>query len=285
MARNDGKRSFVMYQSWHPAIRKMTNEQAGIFIKAVYAFKDSGDIGISTGEQTVDCLLEIVKATMAEDAEKYANVCQRRRDAATERWSKSSSNGLKNIQMDANASKRRQMDYDTESDSESESVSESDSESDSSREHINKKRVCRTNKFVHPTLEQVREYCNERGNSIDPQRFIDYYESNGWKVGKNPMKDWKAAVRTWEQREAAPKKADNEAEIRQYYQQAKQLYPTDTGKDEGWETFRKKSKGDPKIARRIANCIGEMAEQYYSGTVGLNGLDKDIEVAYEHIRG
>lgn len=140
-------------------------------------------------------------------------------------------------------------------------------------------------RFTPPALDDVAAYCAERGNSIDPQRFIDFYQSKGWKVGSAPMKDWKAAVRNWESRDAAPKKADNEAEIRQYYQQAKQLYPTDTGKDEGWETFRKKSKGDPKIARRIANCIGEMAEQYYSGDVGLNGLDKDIEVAYEHIRG
>jgi hypothetical protein len=143
----------------------------------------------------------------------------------------------------------------------------------------------RGTRFASPALDDVAAYCAERGNSIDPQRFIDFYQSKEWKVGSAPMKDWKAAVRNWESRDAAPKKADNEAEIRQFYQQAKQLYPTETGRDEGWETFRKKSKGDPKIARRIANCIGEMAEQYYSGTVGLNGLDKDIEVAYEHIRG
>lgn len=151
--------------------------------------------------------------------------------------------------------------------------------------NVKEKEIKRKSAFAPPTIDDVRSYCFERGNAVDPQRFIDYYESNGWKVGRNPMKDWKAAVRTWEQREAAPKKADNEAEIRQFYQQTKQLYPTDTGRDEGWETFRKKSKGDPKIARRIANCIGEMVEQYYAGTVGLNGLDKDIEVAYEHIRG
>ena len=54
-------------------------------------------------------------------------------------------------------------------------------------------------RFVPPTVDQVKEYCLERGNTVDPQRFVDYYQSNGWKVGKNPMKDWKAAVRTWEQ--------------------------------------------------------------------------------------
>ena len=54
----------------------------------------------------------------------------------------------------------------------------------------------------HPTLDEVKAYCKERGNRVDPERFIDYYTANGWKVGKNPMKDWKAAVRTWERSES-----------------------------------------------------------------------------------
>ena len=56
-------------------------------------------------------------------------------------------------------------------------------------------------RFTPPTLEEVRGYCIERNNGIDPERFIDYYTSNGWKVGKNGMKDWRAAVRTWERSE------------------------------------------------------------------------------------
>lgn len=54
------------------------------------------------------------------------------------------------------------------------------------------------NKFSPPTVEEVRDYCRERGNNVDPERFVDYYSSNGWKVGRNSMKDWRAAVRTWE---------------------------------------------------------------------------------------
>lgn len=54
-------------------------------------------------------------------------------------------------------------------------------------------------RFVKPTVEQVAAYCRERGNSVNPQQFIDHYESNGWKVGgRAPMKDWQAAVRNWE---------------------------------------------------------------------------------------
>ena len=58
-------------------------------------------------------------------------------------------------------------------------------------------------RFVPPTVDQVSEYCLERGNYVDPQRFVDYYSSNGWMVGKNKMKDWKAAVRTWEQKDSS----------------------------------------------------------------------------------
>lgn len=60
------------------------------------------------------------------------------------------------------------------------------------------KLVEKSRKFVKPTVEQVRDYCQERQNGVNPEKFVDYYDSNGWKVGKNPMKDWKAAVRTWE---------------------------------------------------------------------------------------
>ncbi len=56
-------------------------------------------------------------------------------------------------------------------------------------------------KFVPPTVDAVRAYCLERGNSVDAEYFVSYYESNGWMVGKSRMKDWKAAVRTWEKRE------------------------------------------------------------------------------------
>lgn len=52
--------------------------------------------------------------------------------------------------------------------------------------------------FKKPTLDEVKAYCRERNNSVDPEKFYNYYESNGWKVGKNPMKNWKSAVITWE---------------------------------------------------------------------------------------
>lgn len=55
--------------------------------------------------------------------------------------------------------------------------------------------------FTPPSIDEVSAYCTERNNGIDPQHFVDFYEAKGWMVGKNKMKDWKAAVRTWEGRQ------------------------------------------------------------------------------------
>lgn len=80
------------------------------------------------------------------------------------------------------------------------------------KDSIDKNRVeSKSKAFTPPTLDEVTSYVHERNSSVDPQRFIDFYESKGWMVGKNKMKDWKAAIRTWEQRdkESAPKKNDS----------------------------------------------------------------------------
>lgn len=56
----------------------------------------------------------------------------------------------------------------------------------------------KSTRFVPPTVEEVAAYCKERGNMVDAETFVDFYSSKGWMVGKNKMKDWKSAVRTWE---------------------------------------------------------------------------------------
>lgn len=70
-------------------------------------------------------------------------------------------------------------------------------------------------RFTPPTLEEVAAYCKERNNSVDPQHFIDYYTSNGWRVGKNTMKDWRAAVRTWERNGYSSAKPANKSKTAQ----------------------------------------------------------------------
>jgi hypothetical protein len=62
-------------------------------------------------------------------------------------------------------------------------------------------------RFVPPSVDEVREYCRERMNSVDPQTFVDFYAGKDWMVGKTKMADWKACVRTWERRQAGDRKS------------------------------------------------------------------------------
>ena len=64
-------------------------------------------------------------------------------------------------------------------------------------------------RFYPPTLDEVKQYCEERKNNIDPMTFIDFYSSKGWMIGKNRMKDWKAAVRTWERKRKEQSKTES----------------------------------------------------------------------------
>lgn len=90
--------------------------------------------------------------------------------------------------------------------------------------------------FVPPTVDDVIAYCQERNNGVDAVRFVSYYESVGWKVGKNKMKDWKAAVRTWERKdgESAQQQTAGQIDIDPFYK---------PNKDELFEDWKKRVRG------------------------------------------
>jgi hypothetical protein len=94
-------------------------------------------------------------------------------------------------------SQRKQYDNDTIS---------TQSRVEKSREEKNKSKSVA---FAPPSLTEVSAYCKERGNKVDPQKWMDHYSSNGWRVGRNPMRDWRAAVRTWERSEFGVKQKSN----------------------------------------------------------------------------
>lgn len=71
----------------------------------------------------------------------------------------------------------------------------------------------KSRKFTKPSVADVAEYCRERSNRVDPQAFCDHYEAKGWVVGTSPMRDWKAAVRTWESRQREEVKQTPQAPV------------------------------------------------------------------------
>ncbi|PKM39062.1 MAG: hypothetical protein CVV04_12110 [Firmicutes bacterium HGW-Firmicutes-9] len=76
-------------------------------------------------------------------------------------------------------------------------------ENGNGKENANAFCADKSRRFTKPTVAEITEYCRERGSGVDPQRFFDFYETKGWRVGNQPMQDWQAAVRTWEGREQA----------------------------------------------------------------------------------
>lgn len=98
------------------------------------------------------------------------------------------------------------------------------------------------NIFIIPSLEEVSLYCLERKNQVKPQVFIDHYLSNGWMVGKNKMKDWKAAVRKWEQSN----------------------FGGDNGNRQGFNTNKRGYGADRELSQEVSDEADEINRKYYA---------------------
>ena len=180
------KKSCVLYDSWGELIANLPDEMAGQLIKQIitYAF----DMEQPTTENpAIWAMFSMIKTKLDEDAEKY--------QAKVDRLKNNSERNRHDIDT---ISERNQNDIGGVSESVSDSVYIYESDKDIKKEKEQKKR------FIKPTIEEVKVYCQERDNGVNPEAFIDFYESKGWKVGNQPMKDWKAAVRTWEKRSDRP---------------------------------------------------------------------------------
>jgi hypothetical protein len=187
------KNSFILYTEQKAVIDKLTDEQAGRLIKAIYAHE--------TGEEMeLDSILDLVitpfLTSLERNTEKYQKRVETNKKNIAKRWNEDdtkNTNGKNGIQNDTN------------------DTNGNDSDSDSDSDNVNDlKENTKRKVFAKPTVEEVKAYCTERKNNVDANKFIDFYESKGWLIGKNPMKDWKACVRTWEKTSnSSPPKPSN----------------------------------------------------------------------------
>ena len=114
---------------------------------------------------------------------------------------------------------------DAEADAEAEAEAEAEGEDagEGTGEGESKAAKAPRQRFVPPTVEQVAEYVKQRGSRVEPQGFIDFYASKGWKVGKTPMKDWKAACRNaehWERWDRKPVDTRNQVKTAADYEKS-----------------------------------------------------------------
>ena len=205
---------------YHDALEQwdmLSDEQAGILIKALLRYGQSGE-RIKSNDEALIMAFSFISSQIDRDHKKWETACEKRSKYMKERWERSKSTIVDYSRPIVTVT-------DTVTDTGTVTVTDTVTSNNTLKSIINKNNIesvggpnpptAPTKKFKKPTLEEVQAYCKERKSSISAEYFYDYYESNGWKVGKNPMKDWKATVRRWELREQSNSKNSQQPELKE----------------------------------------------------------------------
>lgn len=184
---SNSRKSFLLHFDSLCILDDLTDEQSGKLLKAMRDYHLGHELNL-------DPLLKIAfspfKNQFIRDDEKYQEVVERNKNNGSKggrpkkQQEPKKPSGL--LENPVGAKK-------------ADSVNDNDSDNGNDNKSDKEKPKRRVTRFTPPTVDEVKEYCLERSNMVNPQSFIDHYESNGWMRGKTKMKDWKACVRTWEQ--------------------------------------------------------------------------------------
>lgn len=170
--------SFIFYRSFYDAINQLPTEHHAALYGAIFRFSLDGNEPTLTGIEAA--MWALIKPQLQANQRKFENGSKGgrpRKPNQTETKLKPNNN-LSETKPKPNVN-------------DNVNVNDNNNENNNDNEKTQKR-------FVQPTISEVKQYCLERENKVDAERFIDHYTSNGWYVGKSKMKDWKAAVRTWE---------------------------------------------------------------------------------------
>ncbi len=181
------REGFVFYRSFYEAIKGMEDSMCASCFRALCEY------GLNGKEETSDpiaaAILTMAKPNIDKNNKRYEN------GKLGGEYGKLGGRPKKENPKEA---PNKPQENPNETPKEKETEKETDTETENSVSRGKKPRRV----FTPPSVEEVKAYCQERGNKVDAERFVDYYTANGWKVGKNSMKDWKAAVRNWEKQDA-----------------------------------------------------------------------------------
>lgn len=182
------KDSFVLFTSYSRKVQRLNMEQRGVLFTAILAHESGEDM--PEMDDATAMAFDFICDDLDENRKRYEEKCERNRKIATEREERKATNANERTREDANVHERTRT-YTNATDN------DNDMNNDSDNDLKDKKKS-----KARPTREEVREYCLERKNTVNPDQFFDYYESQKWKKANGrPVEDWKACVRTWECRE------------------------------------------------------------------------------------
>ncbi len=182
--------TLVLFPDVFFSTTKMSDAQFGVLMRAVFDYRFTG--AVYDGD---DLAVDIAFRNVMSQIDRYIEVCKTNRENASSKDSGESAAELSEMQGNSaqtNEEKGKDPHNHTHTPFHTPGHNPVDNEAD---------KPPTRSRFIPPTVAEVRSYCAEKGYALDADRFVDYYTSNGWKVGKNPMRDWKAAVRTWNGKE------------------------------------------------------------------------------------
>ena len=166
---------FTFYRSYYEAVKHLNKSDRAAVLMAICAYALDEELPSLSG--TPAAIFALVKPTLD---------TSRKKAESGKRGGEHEANGKQTASKPQTNSKQTVREKEKEKEGENEIENEDDSPPPTHSQ------------FIPPNVIEVRAYCNERKNHVDPQRFVDFYTSKGWMVGKTKMKDWRAAVRTWE---------------------------------------------------------------------------------------
>ena len=200
------KDGFIFYASFYEALQELPPDDQLAAYNAICKYALCGEEPAGSG--TVKAIFMLVRPQI--DANNKRREAGRKGGEASDKQtaSKQEANSKQTASKDEANSKQ------SESTPEAKVKDKGKVKVKDKEKEIEKESVLR--RFAPPTLEEVAAYCMERNNKVDAETFIDFYSAKGWKVGNQPMKDWKACVRTWEKRDrASPRKKNRFENIEQ----------------------------------------------------------------------
>ena len=180
-----------LYISYLESLTPFSDDEIGRMVKAMLTYAETGEDHRFDGNERF--IWPSLKAQIDRDKAAYQERCEKNR-----------ANGAKGGRPPKNQSVIPETEWFSEKPKKAK-----EKEKEKEKESIEADKPPTRHLFSPPSVDDVRAYCTENGFRVDPDRFVDFYTSNGWRVGKNPMKDWKAAVRIWERKDNQNEKTES----------------------------------------------------------------------------
>lgn len=198
-----GKSSFIVFHDWREKYLAILNDaEVGQLLRAMMDYSADGKEPPFQQGSALWAIFAAIRVTMDENIASYQRRCEANRNNGPKGGRPPKNGASEKTQHNPVGFKKPNITQwgpnnpDTDTDT--------DTDRDTEKRENDAAAAATPTKFTPPTLEEVSAYCQERQNIVDAGQFIDFYTSKGWKVGNQSMKDWKAAVRTWERRDRSP---------------------------------------------------------------------------------